>query len=43
MPYWHKIQLVIELNRTGAGATNTYRTPEIYELSFISDITDTIL
>ena len=43
MPYRHKIQLVIELNRTGAGTTNTYRTPEIYELSMVSDITDITL
>jgi hypothetical protein len=43
IPYWHKIQFVIEINRTGAGVTNTYRTPEIYELSFISDITDITL
>lgn len=43
MPYRHKIQLVIELNRTGAGTTNTYRTPEIYELSMVSDITDVTL
>lgn len=43
LPYRHKIQLVIELNRTWAGATNTYRTPEIYELSMVSDITDITL
>ena len=43
MPYWHKIQLVIELNRTWAGATNSYRTPEIFELSMVSDITDVTL
>ncbi len=43
LPYRHKIQFVIELNRKDAGVTNTYRTPEIYELSFISDITDITL
>ena len=40
MPYWHKLQLVIELNRS---AWNSYRTPEIYELSMVSDITDVTL
>lgn len=43
IPYWHKIQFVIEINRTGAGVTNTYRTPEIFELSMVSDITDITL
>lgn len=40
MPYWHKIQLVIELNIT---SWNNRRTPEIYELSMVSDITDVTL
>lgn len=42
IPFWHKIQFVIELNRFQT-YRNDYRTPEIYELSFVSDITDTIL
>jgi hypothetical protein len=40
MPYWHKMQLVIELNIT---SWNHRRTPEIYELSMVSDITDITL
>lgn len=43
MPYRHKLQLVIELNKVWWWATNTYRTPEIYELSMVSDITDVTL
>lgn len=42
LPFWHKIQLVIELNRA-TWATNSYLSPEIYELSMVSDITDVTL
>lgn len=42
IPFWHKIQFVIELVKFNT-ANNRKRTPEIYELSFVSDITDTIL
>ena len=38
IPYWHKIQFVIELS-----SNNTYLSPEIYEISMVSDITDVIL
>ena len=38
IPYWHKIQFVIELN------SNEYHlSPEVYEISMVSDITDTVL
>ena len=46
MPYWHKLQLVIELNKTDnydSDVSNRYRTPEIYEISMVADITDTTL
>lgn len=45
LPYRHKIQLVIELNKKTSGevANNSSRTPEIYELSMVSDITDVVL
>lgn len=42
IPFWHKIQFVIELVKNNT-TSNRYRTPEIYELSFVSDVTDTIL
>ncbi len=42
LPYWYKIQFVIELVKYNTLA-NSYRTPEIYDLWFISDIDDTIL
>ena len=42
IPYWHKIQFVIELNKNNS-YRNDYRTPEVYELSFVSDITDVTL
>lgn len=42
LPYWHKIQLVIELNKNST-YRNDYRTPEVYELSMVSDITDVTL
>lgn len=42
IPYWHKIQFVIELVKNNT-TSNRLRTPEIYELSFISDITDVTL
>lgn len=42
MPYRHKIQLVIEITKKNV-ASNNYRTPEIYELSMVSDITDVTL
>ena len=42
LPYWHKIQLVIELTKKNV-SQNDYRTPEIYELSMTSDITDVTL
>jgi len=38
LPYWHKIQFVIELN-----SNDNMLSPEIYEISMISDITDTVL
>jgi hypothetical protein len=43
LPYWHKIQLVIELNRTRNQLKDLSKTPEIYELSIQSDITDVVL
>ena len=43
MPYRHKLQLVIELVRKDDSAYRTYRTPEIYELSMTSDVTDITL
>ena len=43
LPYWHKIQLVIELNRTRNQLTDLSKTPEIYELSIQSDIADVVL
>lgn len=42
IPFRHKIQFVIELVKNNT-ESNRKRTPEIYELSFVSDITDTIL
>ena len=42
IPFRHKIQLVIELVKTNQ-TNNNYRTPEIYELSMVSDITDITL
>lgn len=36
MPYWHKMQLVIELY-----SIDTKLTPEVYEISIASDISDT--
>ena len=38
IPYWHKIQFVIELN-----SNNNFLSPEIYEISMVSDITDVVL
>ena len=38
MPYWYKLQLVIELN-----SIDSKLTPEIYEISINSDITDIVL
>lgn len=38
LPYRHKIQFVIELN-----SNDNKLSPEIYEISMISDITDTVL
>ena len=38
IPYWHKIQFIIELN-----SSDRRLTPEIYEISFVSDITDVTL
>ena len=38
LPYWHKIQFVIELN-----SNDRYISPEIHEISMVSDITDIIL
>lgn len=38
MPYWYKIQFVIELNSSDYNLT-----PEIYEISIRSDITDVTL
>lgn len=45
IPFWHKIQLVIELNKKPEWeiTSNQYRTPEVYELSMVSDITDVVL
>ena len=42
MPYRHKLQLVIELYKP-TNFDNENRTPEIYELSMVSDITDVTL
>ena len=42
IPFWHKIQFVVELTKFPT-YRNDYRTPEIYELSFVSDITDVTL
>lgn len=42
MPYWHKIQLVVELVKNTT-ARMTEKTPEIYEISMASDITDITL
>lgn len=42
IPFRHKIQFVIELVKFNT-SNNRKRTPEVYELSFVSDITDTIL
>ena len=42
IPFWHKIQFVIELNKKDT-YRNDYRTPEVYEISMISDITDVTL
>lgn len=42
IPYWHKIQLVIELNKLEYWY-NKNRTPEIYEITMVADITDTVL
>jgi hypothetical protein len=42
MPYRHKLQLVIEITKKNVSG-NDYRTPEIYELSMVSDITDVTL
>lgn len=38
IPFWHKIQFVIELN-----SNDYWHSPEIYEISMISDIADTVL
>lgn len=38
IPYWHKIQFVVELN-----SIDNKLTPEIYEISMVSDITDVVL
>lgn len=43
MPYRHKLQLVIELNKKDNWIDNFDRTPEIYEISMVADITDTVL
>ena len=45
MPYWHKLQLVIEIEKKTTGDTTgkDYMSPEIYELSMVSDITDVTL
>lgn len=42
IPYWHKIQLVIELETIYSSYSNQ-KTPEIYEISMVSDITDIVL
>ena len=42
LPYRHKIQLVIELNKVNS-YYNQQRTPEIYEITMVADITDTTL
>ena len=42
IPFWHKIQFVIEITKTNESYQRK-RSPEIYELSFVSDITDTVL
>ena len=38
IPYWHKLQLVVELN-----SNDNRLSPEVYEISMTSDITDVIL
>ena len=38
MPYWHKMQLVIELN-----SIDNKLSPEVFEISMVSDITDVTL
>ena len=38
MPYWYKIQFVIELS-----SNDKYLSPEIYEISMVSDIDDVVL
>lgn len=38
LPYWHKIQFVVELN-----SNDRYLSPEIHEISMVSDITDITL
>ena len=38
MPYWHKIQFVVELN-----SNNRYLSPEVFEISLHSDIDDVVL
>ena len=38
LPFWHKLQLVVELN-----SNDMLLSPEIYEISMVSDITDTVL
>lgn len=38
MPYWYKIQFVIELN-----SNDKLLSPEIYEISMVSDIDDVVL
>jgi len=38
IPYWHKIQFVVELN-----SNNSSLSPEVYEISMVSDITDVVL
>lgn len=47
MPYRHKLQLVIEINKITSWPWDRtwyyYITPEIYELSMVSDITDVTL
>ena len=42
IPFRHKIQFVIELVKNNT-ENNRKRTPEVYELSFVSDITDVTL
>ncbi|MBO7713876.1 MAG: hypothetical protein J6S85_09930 [Methanobrevibacter sp.] len=38
IPYWHKIQFVIELY-----SDSSQQTPEVYELSMTADIADTTI